>query len=53
MAIFGRPRRRHLPALTLLNPANQYAIDRIGVYLARYATTIAWPAGTLLPELTG
>ena len=37
----------------LLNPANQYAIDRIGVHLARYATTVTWPVTMVLPEFTG
>lgn len=37
----------------LINPTDGHPIDRVGIYLARYATTISWPISTLLPELAG
>lgn len=37
----------------LINPADGHPIDRVGIYLARYATTASWPISTLLPELAG
>jgi hypothetical protein len=37
----------------LLDRSGKYAIDQIGIYLARYAATITWPLSTLLPELSG
>jgi hypothetical protein len=37
----------------LLNPTGGHPIDRVGIYLARHATTVSWPISTLLPELAG
>jgi hypothetical protein len=37
----------------LLDRSGVYAIDQIGIYLARYAAIITWPLSTLLPELCG
>jgi len=37
----------------LLDRADQYAIDHIGLYLARHASAITWSLDGLLSELTG
>lgn len=37
----------------LLNHADTFTIERMGVYAARYAVTISWLLSTLLPQLTG